>query len=132
MANKSVEAFRKLTEEMQAQVHRDAVAELNSQADALVGLMKVVARKGRTGDLAASIRKESGKRDTIVRVAAGGKLTLEQHERHPYDYSRAIEFGTSKMPAQPFFFPTYRLKRKSMIAAMRRRITARIKEYSAE
>ena len=33
MANKSVEAFRKLTLEMQQQVYDDAIAELNAQAD---------------------------------------------------------------------------------------------------
>lgn len=132
MANKSVERFRKLTEDMQQQVYNDAVTELNAQADALVNLMKASAPRGRTGDLIASIRKEKGKRPTIVRVAAGGPLTTERGEKQPYDYARAVEFGTQKMPAEPFFFPAYRLKRKSMNAAMRRKITARIKQYSAE
>lgn len=129
--NKSVEAFKKLTEDMQMQIFGDAVAELNDQADALVGRMKSVVKHGPTGNLASSIRKESTRRPTIVRVRAGGATTMVTTEQRPYDYARAVEFGTQKMSAEPFFFPTYRLMKKSMRAAMRRKITADIKQYSA-
>ena len=129
--NKSVEAFAKLTEDMQMQIHADAVAELNAQADALVSRMKSVAPAGPTGKLASSIRKEATRRPTIVRVRAGGGATLITTEQHPYDYARAVEFGTHKMSAEPFFFPTYRLMKKSMRATMRRKITKTIKQYSA-
>jgi HK97 gp10 family phage protein len=133
MANKSVEAFRKLTLEMQKQVYDDAVGELNSQAERLVGMMKATVKHGPTGHLANSIRSQPGKVPTIVQVMAGGASTTRQGGGgKPYDYARAVEFGTVHMTAEPFFFPTFRLMRKSMRSSMRRKITKTIKQYSAE
>ena len=133
MTNKSVEAFKKLTLEMQTQVYNDAIAELNTSADTLVGMMKNVVKHGPTGDLAGSIRKAPGSVPTIVKVMAGGAATTRQGGGgRPYDYARAVEFGTVKMPAEPFFFPTFRLMRKALQSSMRRKITKTIKQYSAE
>jgi HK97 gp10 family phage protein len=134
MANKSVEAFRKLTLDMQRQVYNDAVTELDAQANNLVSRMRSVVVHGPTSALANSIRKQPGKIPTIVRVLAGGASTTHPATsggRPAYDYARAVEFGTRHNPAQPFFFPTFRLMRKQMRSAMRRKITARIKKYSA-
>lgn len=131
--NKSVLAFRKLTVELQRDIFDDAVAELDAQSTALVGLMKSAVKHGPTGNLANSIRKEQGRKQTVVVVKAGGASTTRQGgSGKPYDYARAVEFGTEHVAAQPFFFPTFRLMRKKMRSAMRRRITKRIKEYSAE
>lgn len=132
MVNKSVEAFRKLTVDMQRDIFNDAVAELNVQADGLMTVMRAVVVHGPTSNLANSIRKQPGKKETIVRVMAGGAATTRQAGGKPYDYSRAVEFGTEKVSAQPFFFPSYRLMRKRMQGAMRRKISKRIKQYSAE
>jgi HK97 gp10 family phage protein len=130
--NKSVLAFRKLTVDMQREIFNDAVAELDSQADNLVQTMRGVVVHGPTSNLANSIRKEPGRKETVVVVRAGGATTTVQHGGRPYDYARAVEFGTEKTPAQPFFFPTYRLMKKKMRSAMSRKITKRIKQYSAE
>lgn len=127
--NKSVELFRQLTENLKKEVHDLAVAELNSQADQLVSLIASVAPKGETGDLSESVRKVADKeKDTIVRVVAGGHLTIEGSG---YDYARAMEFGTQDIKPQPFFYPTYRLRKKKIIAAMKRKIVASIKKRSA-
>ena len=130
--NKSVEAFRRLTVEMQRQVYDDAVSELNSQADTLVAMMRAVVVHGPTSNLANSIRKGPGKQPTVVRVMAGGAATTRQTRGKPYDYARAVEFGTEHVHAQPFFFPTFRLMRKKMRNSMRRKITKTIESYSAE
>lgn len=133
MANKSVERFRKLTEDLRAEVHAAAVQELNAQGDGLVDSMESVAPRGETGNLVHTIKKIPGKTDTIIRIVAGGQLTVRQGvSSKPYDYSRADEFGTQNMPAKPFFFPTYRLRKKKIISAMKRKITASIKKRSAE
>jgi HK97 gp10 family phage protein len=132
MVNKSVEAFRRLTVDMQRAVYNDAVTELDVQASGLVTRMKSVVKHGPTGHLAESIRKQAGKTPTIVRVMAGGEATTTGHGSKSYDYARAVEFGTQKMTAEPFFFPTFRLMRKTMRSSMRRKITKRIKQYSAE
>ena len=126
--NVSVERFRRLTEDLKQEVHDAAVAELNAQADSLVDLIKSVAPRGATGELEHSIRKIPGKSDTQVRIVEGSAATIKDG----YSYPRADEFGTVNMPAKPHFFPSYRLMKKKMIAAMKRKITASIKKRSAE
>ncbi|MET4197288.1 HK97 gp10 family phage protein [Bradyrhizobium sp. LA8.1] len=133
MANKSVERFKALTQELKDEVHAAAVAELNAQADNMVRVM-ISAAPHDTGNLEHSVRKVPDRtKDTTVRVAAGGRLTIRKSvSSKPYDYARGDEFGTVKMTAKPFFFPTYRLLKKKMISTMKRRITASIKKRSAE
>jgi HK97 gp10 family phage protein len=131
--NESVEKFRRLTKEMQKEVFDDAVSELNRQADGLVNAMKRVVARGKTAHLAGSIRKVQGPKPTIVRIVAGGVSTRRQSMRSgDFDYARAVEFGTLKMHAEPFFFPTYRLLRKKMRSSMKRKISATINKRSAE
>jgi len=132
--NKSVLAFRKLTVDMQREIFNDAVAELDTQADALVQTMRGVVVHGPTSNLANSIRKEPGKKETVVVVRAGGATTTVQGSggKPPFDYARSVEFSTVNTPAAPFFFPSYRLMKKSIRSAMRRKITKNIKKYSAE
>lgn len=129
--NVSVERFQKLTEQLRQEVRDNAIAELNKQATDLAELIASVAPRER-GELAHSVRVAQSQRPTLVRVVAGGKLTIRPAQSGtPYDYARADEFGTTKMPAHPFFFPSYRLRKKKIIAAMKRRIAAQIKARSA-
>ena len=132
MANKSVERFRQLTRDMQEDVLADAVEELNAQADELVKVIDSVVPRGPTGHLEHTVRKVAGSKPTVVRVVAGGQLTVRSAiSGKPYDYARADEFGTVKMKARPFFFPTYRLMKKKMISSMKRKLAATIKKRSA-
>lgn len=132
MTNQSVERFKQLTVDLQKEVHVAAVDELNKQANGLVSLM-ISAAPHDKGNLAHTVRVVKTSKDTIVRIVAGGSLTTRRSvSGQPFDYARADEFGTVKMAARPFFFPTYRLFRKKIIATMRRRITASIKTRSAE
>jgi HK97 gp10 family phage protein len=138
----SLERFRQLTERMKNEVHVEAVRELYEQANNLRDAIKEVTpvyqgpptASVQPGALKNSVRTIPDKnKDTIVRVAAGDETT-QMHilSDKPFDYARAVEFGTQNMPAHPFFFPTYRLMKRRMIAAMRRRLTATIKKYSSE
>lgn len=132
MANQSVQRFRRLTEELQGEIVDGAVQELNDQATQLAQLIESVAPKFE-GKLAHSVRVVPGKRKTQVRIVAGGRLTIRPSvSSKPFDYARADEFGTVKMTAKPFFFPTYRLRKKKIVSAMKRRINKAIKERSAE
>lgn len=132
MANQSVERFKRLTEELKAEVHAAAVKELNAQAQQLALLIEAASPKDE-GNLGHSVRVIPGKKDTQVRIVAGGKLTTRPAmSSKPFDYARGDEFGTVKMPAQPFFFSTYRLMKKKIIGAMNRKISASIKARSAE
>ncbi|BBF93378.1 hypothetical protein [Blastochloris tepida] len=115
-----------------------AMSELEHQADALVAEMRAKVAKGETGHLAASIRREPGPRPNSVRVRAGGTLTrkpikgdsifgafvaglkagLKGQEPY-YDYARAIEFGIQGVPPQPFFFATYRKRKRAIRKAVK-------------
>lgn len=69
------------------------------------------------GDLKESIRQEAGRHELSVTVTAGGPLTtrpVRKGAKAFYDYALAQEFGTRKMPANPFFFPAYRILRRRM------------------
>jgi HK97 gp10 family phage protein len=113
-------------------VHDEAVAELNAQGDELVRLM-VLAAPHDEGNLEHSVRKIPGKSDTQIRIVAGGRLTIRPSvSSKPFDYARADEFGTVNMKARPFFFPTYRLRKKKMKSAMKRKLKASIEKRSAE
>lgn len=105
-------------------------AELEAEGDELVTAMQRLVHK-RSGELEASIRKEPGERDLQVIVRAGGATTTKPVRKGAsatYDYALAEEFGNKHSSAQPFFFPTYRAKRK----AFRRRRTAVAKKAIAE
>lgn len=132
MANASVERFKKLTDDLRQEVFDAAISELHLQAEKLRSIIEDVAPRDK-GILRHTIRTIPGDRPTQVRVVAGGRETVRPGiSSRPYDYARADEFGTVEMQAQPFFFPTYRLMKKKIIAAMKRRITANIKKRSAE
>lgn len=128
--NASVERFRALLDDMKREVHDLAVLELNKQAQELAQTIEAVAPVDKS-NLKISVRVLQGRKDTVVRIMAGDRTTLRTAPSGSYQYPRAVEFGTVNMPARPFFFPTYRLKKKKMISAMKRRITASIKKRSA-
>lgn len=87
-------------------------AALNVGADELVAMQQRLAPRDR-GDLAQSIEKKEGRHELAVIVQAGGPKAI---------HARWNEFGTVKMPAQPFFFPAYR--------ALRKRIRSRVNRAS--
>jgi HK97 gp10 family phage protein len=129
--NASVERFRALTETLKKEVHDLAVKELLIQATDLAGTIESVAPV-HEGTLKTTVKVVPGKKDTVVRIVAGGRLTIRPGvSSKPYDYARADEFGTINMPAHPFFFPTFRLRKKKIKASMKRKITSSIKKRSA-
>jgi HK97 gp10 family phage protein len=122
-------------------VHNSAVAELHNQANNLKSLITQVApvysgppEPGTVpGALQHSVRViPDSVKDYIVRVVAGGATTVRPAiSSKPFDYARADEFGTVHNRAHPFFFPSYRLMKPKMIAAMKRKIRDTIRKYSA-
>lgn len=101
--------------------------ELTTQAEEMADAMRAAAPEGETGNLRKSIRvvQEPGRRMVVVLVAAGGPLTTKEVRGGsgvPYDYARATEFGTQNEPAESFFFPTYRARKKAIRAAVKERV----------
>ena len=108
-----------------------AQASLEASGEQMVTAMKQAAPK-EDGQLIASIRMEAlaAGEGIGVRILAGGPLTTRPVRKTSkgnaptYDYALAQEFGTAKMAANPFFFPTYRrLKGRT-----RSRVTAALKK----
>lgn len=64
-----------------------------------------------TGNLEASCVAVPGSNDLEMLVQAGGSGV-------DYDYALAFEFGNSRQPARPFFYPTYREKRDEIVQAI--------------
>lgn len=105
--------------------------EIAKQADSLVRQIRQLAPKGATGKLAASVNWTWGAAPEGARTLAttsnpkGGKnvilATIYAGGKSAY-YAPFVEFGTTKMAAQPFFFPTYRANKKRIRGAMSRRI----------
>jgi hypothetical protein len=62
-----------------------------------------------TGLLRSSIRFFPGPRESSYTVQAGGNLTKTDDG---YDYSLGVEYGNVRTPAQPYFWPAYRIQKK--------------------
>lgn len=73
------------------------------------------------GDLRDSIHWEQDLKSenaTRLLIIAGGK---------PAPHARIIEFGRQNAPAQPFFFPGYRVERKRAKAIIAKAVRAAVK-----
>ena len=77
------------------------------------------------GTLKESVRVERGNDRFEKVVEAGGALTTDDTG---YDHALAVEFGTRKMPAEPFFWPTVREHRDDIAEALQDEVDAVIEE----
>jgi HK97 gp10 family phage protein len=134
--NVSLERFKKLTDDLKTEVRIECLTGTAEQAESMAETMRSVVPVGKTGALKASIRVEPGRFPGQVLIKAGGPTTTKQVRQGSgnatYDYALAQEFGTHEHGAQPFFWPSYRLKKKRARRAIKSRITRAIKKRSAE
>ena len=133
-SNQSVKAFQALLSKLPPAVKGPLRAEIFAQANSLRGTMlfnvpvggeggRRGAGRTRGGALRDSIRVETSDRSAMrALVRAGGAATTVDG----YDYALAQEFGTSKIPAQPFFWPSYRSKKKAIRKAIKDKAKAAI------
>lgn len=63
-------------------------------------------------------------------VRAGGPTTTKPSAAGPTDYAVHQEFGTSEQPANPFFWPIFRLLKKRMASRRSRAMSAALKEFN--
>lgn len=126
------ENFYKIMAAIPKAVAAQLDANIEAEAEAMVRLMKASANEGPTGNLKKSIRKERTQgRPFSWTIRAGGPLTTKSIRKSislsgriraaaagkslTYDYAHANEFGTVEMKAQPFFWPSYRLRKKPAV-----------------
>ncbi|MFZ0267766.1 HK97-gp10 family putative phage morphogenesis protein [Caulobacter sp.] len=88
---------------------------MQKNADEFAAAVEAATERGKTGHQRASV-KATKKGPRLYYVSQGGALTRKRVKRGQspvFDYTRAGEFGTQDMPANPAFWPTYRrLKRR--------------------
>lgn len=88
------------------------------------------------GALKDSVRLEERPNGSkfAVRILVGGPKTKKPVKKgkagyeYEYDYARAVEFGTVKTKAHPFFFPIYRARKKDIRAAVKKAIRKAVRE----
>lgn len=121
--NLSVSQFQDLMANIPKAVADELVSAVESGAETMAGAMRSAVATGIDGrnELQESIRVTDGKHPLRKVIRAGGPLTTKDTPRGPYDYAHAVEFGTQEVTAQPFFYPSYRLLKNKLQAAINRK-----------
>lgn len=134
---------RKLTRSIPDKVYNSVRDTLSSQADNIVAAMKRLVPVD-SGDLSASIKWCWGN-------APKGTMTLGSVGRKPLRqgkdttglrisiyagggdewYAWLVEFGTAKMTAQPFFYPSFRAYKRRAKGAITRAVNKGVKAGAA-
>lgn len=116
-------------------VREAAERQLDADADELVAAQKRVAPVAEVdgGELRDSIRKQDASTEgRIARtVLAGGPTTTRPVRKGAsvkYDYAVGQELGTKKMPANPYFYPPYRARRRKFKARLSAAMKKAIRE----
>lgn len=91
---------------------------IREEAERVVGIMKSEAASYE-GDLIESIRIEDGAHELELLILGGGTLTTNESG---YDYALGIEFGNSKIAAQPFFYTVWRREREKVEERIRQAV----------
>jgi HK97 gp10 family phage protein len=99
---------------------------LLNQAHVMVGLAQIYVPVD-TGSLRDSIRVErggEGKAWREVRVRAGGYITNPKTGKR-VNYSNFVEFGTSRMSAQPFMRPAWEEVKPTILEMLKNNVVER-------
>jgi HK97 gp10 family phage protein len=89
---------------------RELAGKVKAQAEKLASAVRAAAPV-ESGALRDSIAVRRTRNELKFFVTGGGNLTttdIRAGAGVSYDYARAVEFGTTKMPAHPFFYSTAR------------------------
>lgn len=124
----------------------DAANEIVRMAKGLVPILKSPDERRRAGALRDSIGWTWGKAPKgamtlgkVAESAIGGDLTItiyagSRDKSSGVDdafYARWVEFGTQKMTAQPYFFPSYRANKKGAARRIRAGVRRAAKSVAA-
>lgn len=113
-------------------VKRELEKQIEKEAEKLVGQLRAIAPRGKTGNMAESIGWTWGevpKGSLKIGQAFGkgyGKLSATIYVGA--FYSRFVEFGTVKMPSSPFFFPVFRASKQNIRSNLSRAVTRAMKK----
>ncbi len=99
---KGVERMRQKLRSLPGEVRADIGKALDKTAAEIVSTAKAYVPRD-SGDLAESIGWRNGEHELQRVVFAADSESF---------YGKFVEFGAENQPAQPFFFPAYRLNKK--------------------
>ena len=114
-------------------VRKAVVPALEQSGKELVETMRNLAPED-TGDLKHSIKYTMPGQSTPPYSQPGGSTVAAENQvlvtagNTDVRYPHLVEFGTVHAPAQPFFFPGFRLKRKRLANRIKRAIGKAVKE----
>ncbi|MGE3247965.1 MAG: HK97-gp10 family putative phage morphogenesis protein [Beijerinckiaceae bacterium] len=106
---------------------------LAKSGEELAGRMKILAPED-SGDLKESIAVTLPGQSTPPYSQPGGSRVAKENEvlvtagNSAVRYPHLVEYGTSKAPAQPYFWPAFRLTRKRITNRLRRAIAKAVRE----
>ncbi|MGH6862007.1 MAG: HK97-gp10 family putative phage morphogenesis protein [Phyllobacterium sp.] len=130
--NNNLERLIKRMNAIPKQMRKAIKPQLDQSAEEMVRLARSVAPRD-DGNLQRSIVYQDGPGELAVTVKAGGELTTREvrsGSNHYYDYALGQEFGTSEMPAQPYFWPAYRLTKKRIKGRISRAVSKAVKDFN--
>lgn len=127
--------FKRALDSISRAVRDSVQAEIVPIAEDVAATMRRVGPRDQTFQLERSICVERDATRPRVYIKAGGRLTTRAVSKGvaaTYDYALAQEFGTAEMQANPFFYPTWRLKRRKARAAVTRAIKRVVRAAAAQ
>lgn len=130
----NLERLRRRLERIPEAVRKRAKADLMLGGREINMLQRSLAPKD-DGVLAGTIRTEPLPDPEIgVEIKAGGPETTKPVRNSAkgtapdYDYALAQEHGTENMPANPFFYPAIRVKKKQVLRNVRRGVKRALRD----
>lgn len=114
-------------------VKRAVVPALVQSGNELVDAMRALAPED-TGALKDSIELTLPGTSTPAYSRPGGSQTAGENQvlvtagNHAVRYPHLVEYGTTTAPAQPFFWPAFRLKKKRLTNRIKRAISKAVRE----
>ncbi|WJR67654.1 hypothetical protein QTA58_02495 [Neorhizobium sp. CSC1952] len=131
MARSDNAEFRRRLARLPKAIRDQVSAAIAKDADEWVRLSRAIAPKDPEDGtpLHDSIRHhETDTGGQVVR--AGGEATTKPSAGGPFDYAVGQEFGTVNSPAQPFFWPAYRLLKKKFLSRRRSALNKAVKDFN--
>lgn len=135
LKDKSAKLKRELAEVIKEEADQLA-AEIKSEAPFVTGKLRdsVVVKRGRNtldlvvtagGDTTTTNIQRTATYEREVKTGSGDTQGIARGGSSgvTYDYALAVEFGTSRQAAQPFFYSVYRRRREGINARIEQAVT---------
>ncbi len=131
----SLESLNRRLAAIPKNVREAVLPALEKSGNELAGAMKTLAEPSRnTGDLIDSIAVTTAGNSTPPYSQPGGNRVVPENAvavtvgNNKVRYPHLIEYGTTKMAAQPYFWPAYRLLKKRSQRRIKRAIGKAVRD----